>query len=127
MPKKKLTPEQEKEIKLLQASNEMYERAKEETKLRGTNQAVRRIEIAQEEVQQKMKSIMNGDISKLEIPKEEIPPIKIEHKPIVETEDAQNNLENPNFFENPDKADSDSIFDILENHKKEEENKIKRK
>ena len=61
--KKKLTPEQEKEIKLLQASNEMYERAKEETKLRGTNQAVRRIEIAQEEVQQKMKSIMNGDIS----------------------------------------------------------------
>ena len=127
MPKKKLTPEQEKEIKLLQASNEMYERAKEETKLRGTNQAVRRIEIAQEEVQQKMKSIMNGDISKLEIPKEEIPPIKIEHKPIVEAEDAQNNLENPNFFENPDKADNDSIFDILENHKKEEEEKIKKR
>lgn len=125
--KKKLTPEQEKEIKLLQASNEMYERAKEETKLRGTNQAVRRIEIAQEEVQQKMKSIMNGDISKLEIPKEEIPPIKIEHKPIVETEDAQNNLENPNFFENPDKADNDSIFDILENHKKEEEENIKKR
>ena len=124
--KKKLTPEQEKEIKLLQASNEMYERAKEETKLRGTNQAVRRIEIAQEEVKQKMKSIMNGDISKLEIPKEEIQPIKIEHKPIVETKEAVNNLEEPKFFENPDKADNDSIFDILENHKKEEEEKIKK-
>ena len=41
--KKKLTPEQEKEIKLLQASNEMYERAKEETALRGTKQSVKRI------------------------------------------------------------------------------------
>jgi hypothetical protein len=126
MPKKKLTPEQEKEIKLLQASNEMYERAKEETKLRGTNQAVRRIEIAQEEVQDKIKSIMNGDISKLEIPQEDLQPIKIEHKPIVETEEAIENLNNPNFFENPDKADSDSIFDILESHKKEEEEKIRK-
>ena len=124
--KKKLTPEQEKEIKLLQASNEMYERAKEETKLRGTNQAVRRIEIAQEEVQDKIKSIMNGDISKLEIPQEGLQPIKIEHKPIVETEEAIENLNNPNFFENPDKADSDSIFDILESHKKEEEEKIRK-
>ena len=58
MAKKKLTPEQEKEIKLLRANNEMYERTKEETKLRGNEQSVRRIEIAQQEVQQKIKSII---------------------------------------------------------------------
>jgi len=126
--KRKLTPEQEKEIKLLQASNEMYERAKEETALRGTKQSVKRIEIAQEEVQGKIKSIMNGAIEKIEIPKEDAKPIIIEHKPIVETDESVNNLDN---FErilsknNEDYTDN-SIFDILENHKKEEEEKIKK-
>lgn len=47
---KKLTPEQEKEIKLLQANNEMLEKTKEEAKLRGTESAVKRIEIAQKDV-----------------------------------------------------------------------------
>ena len=124
--KKKLTPEQEKEIKLLRANNEMYERTKEETKLRGNNQAVRRIEIAQEEVQNKIKSIMSGNITNIEIPKEDIKPIVIEHKPIVESEESVENLNNTNFFENPDNAEGDSIFDILENHKKEEEERIKK-
>ena len=70
--RRKLTPEQEKEIKLLQANNEMYERTKEEAKIRGSKESVRRIEIAQEEVQNKIKSIQNGAIEKLEIPQEEI-------------------------------------------------------
>ena len=126
--KKKLTPEQEKEIKLLQASNEMYERAKEETAVRGTKQSVKRIEIAQEEVQQKIKSIMAGDIEKIEIPQEEIKPVIIEHKPIVETEESVNNLDNFNdvFAKKDTPYNNGSIFDILENHKKEEENKIKK-
>ena len=102
MPKKKLTPEQEKEIKLLRANNEMYERTKEEAKLRGTEQSVRRIEMAQEEVQQKIKSIMNGTIEKIEIPQEEIKPVVIEHKPIVDNEDGMKTL-----F---DKDNEDSLF-----------------
>ena len=129
MAKKKLTPEQEKEIKLLRASNEMYERAKEETKLRGTQQSVRRIEIAQEEVQKKMKSIMDGKIEKLEIPQEKPQPVIIEHKPIVDTDDniqdlfkKQNDLDGDNKeFDN-----NDSIFSILDNYKKEEEERIKK-
>ncbi len=125
--RKKLTPEQEKEIKLLQASNEMYERSKEEVRLHGNEQSIRRIEIAQEEIQNKMKSIMNGDIKNLEIPKEEIKPVIIEHRPIVETDESIDNLNNSNFLENPSTStDSDSIFDILENHKKEEDDRIKK-
>jgi len=124
--KKKLTPEQEKEIKLLQASNEMYERAKEETMLRGNKQSVKRIEIAQEEVQQKMKSIMDGTIKNIEIPKEDLQEVIIEHKPIIETEESINNLNEPSFLDFPSNKETDSIFDILESHKKEEELKIKK-
>jgi hypothetical protein len=126
MPKKKLTPEQEKEIKLLRANNEMYERTKEEAKLRGTEQSVKRIEMAQEEVQQKIKSIMNGTIDKIEIPQEEIKPVVIEHKPIVDNEDGMKTL-----FDK-DNEDSlygryeseDSVFAILERHRQEEREKM---
>lgn len=125
--KKKLTPEQEKEIKLLRASNEMYERTKEEALVRGNTQSVRRIEIAQEETQGKIKSIMNGSITKLEIPQEEIKPVIIEHKPIVESEESVANLDNADTFFNPsDNTDErESVFNILEEHKREEEEKIK--
>lgn len=129
MAKKKLTPEQEKEIKLLRASNEMYERAKEETKLRGTQQSVRRIEIAQEEVQQKMKSIMDGKIEKLEIPQEKPQPVVIEHKPIVDNDnDIQDLFTKTNDLdkENKEYDNNDSIFSILDNYKKEEEERLKR-
>lgn len=129
MAKKKLTPEQEKEIKLLRASNEMYERAKEETKLRGTQQSVRRIEIAQEEVQQKMKNIMDGKIEKLEIPEEKPQPVKIEHKPIVDTDDDIQDLfteTNDLDKENKEYDNNDSIFSILDNYKKDEEERLKR-
>ena len=129
MAKKKLTPEQEKEIKLLRASNEMYERAKEETKLRGTQQSVRRIEIAQEEVQQKMKNIMDGKIEKLEIPQEKPQPVVIEHKPIVDNDDDIQDLftkTNDLDKENKEYDNNDSIFSILDNYKKDEEERIKK-
>ena len=126
MPKKKLTPEQEKEIKLLRANNEMYERTKEEAKLRGTEQSVRRIEMAQEEVQQKIKSIMNGTIEKIEIPQEEIKPVVIEHKPIVDNEDGMKTLFDK---DNEDSLygryeNEDSVFAILERHRQEEKKKM---
>lgn len=126
MPKKKLTPEQEKEIKLLRANNEMYERTKEEAKLRGTEQSVRRIEMAQEEVQQKIKSIMNGTIEKIEIPQEEIKPVVIEHKPIVDDEDGMKTLfDKDNEDSLYSKYDSeDSVFAILERHRQEEKEKL---
>ena len=57
MAKKKLTPEQEKEIKLLQANNEMLQKTKEEAKLRGTENAVKRIELAQQDVYEQLKKI----------------------------------------------------------------------
>ena len=126
MPKKKLTPEQEKEIKLLRANNEMYERTKEEAKLRGTEQSVKRIEMAQEEVQQKIKSIMNGTIDKIEIPQEEIKPVVIEHKPIVDNEDGMKTLFDK---DNEDSLygryeNEDSVFAILERHRQEEKEKM---
>ena len=126
MPKKKLTPEQEKEIKLLRANNEMYERTKEEAKLRGTEQSVRRIEMAQEEVQQKIKSIMNGTIEKIEIPQEEIKPVVIEHKPIVDNEDGMKTLfDKGNEDSLYGRYDSeDSVFAILERHRQEEKEKM---
>lgn len=62
MAKKKLTPEQEKEIKLLQANNEMLQRTKEEAKLRGTENAVKRIELAQQDVYEQLKKI-NSEVA----------------------------------------------------------------
>jgi len=112
--KKKLTPEQEKEIKLLQANNEMYERTKEEAKLRGTKDSIRRIEIAQEEVQGKIKSILDGNIENLEISKEEeVQPIVIEHKPIIE--EPVNNVND---------SEAETIFSVLEKHKRKEKEKL---
>ena len=45
-----LTPEQEKEIRLLQASNEMLERTKEEARLRGKEESIDRISFAQDDL-----------------------------------------------------------------------------
>lgn len=57
MAKKKLTPEQEKEIALLKASNEMFLKTKEEAKIRGTKEAVDRIETARRDVIAQMMKI----------------------------------------------------------------------
>ena len=58
MAKKKLTEEQEKEIKILQNNYSMLEKTKKEVQERGGDQSsVRRIELAQEEVENHIKSI----------------------------------------------------------------------
>ena len=49
MAKKKLTEQQEKEIKMLLASNEMLQKTKEEAKLRGNTESVRLIDVAQQD------------------------------------------------------------------------------
>jgi hypothetical protein len=71
MPKRKLTEEQEKEIKLLQASNEMLERTKEEAKMKGNESSVKRIEIAQQDVLAQMKKIDEGVVNEIITKKEE--------------------------------------------------------
>lgn len=50
MAKTKLTPEQEQEIALLKASNEMFLKTKEEAKLRGNKKTVELIEMARKDV-----------------------------------------------------------------------------
>ena len=95
---KNLTEEQQKEIKLLKASNEMYEKSKEEARLRGNDKAVKRMEIAQQEVQAQIQQLLNGtDIDVMKI----IKPDEVEQR----TEIPQ--------------SDDRSIFDILEEQNKE--------
>ncbi len=57
MAKKKLTKEQESEIKMLIANNEMLEKTKKEAEEHGNNSAVRQIERAQQEVVDHINSI----------------------------------------------------------------------
>ena len=57
MAKKKLTPEQEREIKTLLANNEMLEKTKKEAQERGNKASVQQIERAQEDVIQHIKMI----------------------------------------------------------------------
>lgn len=57
---KKLTAEQEKEIKLLKASNEMYNNTLEEAKIKGSDAAIKRIVEAQSDVQTQINNIVNG-------------------------------------------------------------------
>ena len=55
--KKKLTEEQQKEIMMLRANNEMLEKSKKEAEERGNKQSVLQIERAQQEVIDHIKSI----------------------------------------------------------------------
>jgi len=57
MAKKKLTPEQESQIKTLLANNEMLEKTKKEAQERGNKSSVQQIERAQEDVIQHIKMI----------------------------------------------------------------------
>ena len=57
MAKMKYTAEQEKEIKLLLANNEMLQKTKEEVKLRGNENTVKRVELAQQDVFEQMRKI----------------------------------------------------------------------
>lgn len=97
MPRRKLSEEDEKNIKLLQAQNEMYERTKEEIKLRGNKDAMRRTEEAQKDGFRQMEAILGGNVD--------------EH--INHSEDSLS------------EDDNDDIFTILDNHAKGEQNKEK--
>ena len=96
---KNLTEEQQKEIKLLKASNEMYEKSKEEARLRGNDKAVKRLEIAQQEVQAQIQQLLKGtdiDVMKIVNPDEveqktEIP--SIGDRSIFDILDEQNKIE----------------------------------
>ena len=107
MAKKKLTPEQEKEIKLLQANNEMLQRTKEEAKLRGTENAVQRIELAQQDVYEQVKKIDKSIAEKM---------MKAngssEEKSVVTT-----------MIENH--YSDESIFDVLKQQEEKEQIKVK--
>lgn len=97
MPRRKLSEEDEKNIKLLQAQNEMYERTKEEIKLRGNKDAMRRTEEAQKDGFRQMEAILGGNVDEY-----------INHSEDSLSED-----------------DNDDIFTILDNHAKGEQNKEK--
>lgn len=53
----KYTEEQEKEIKLLRANNEMLEKTKEEIRLRGNESSLSRVELAQSDIFEKVRKI----------------------------------------------------------------------
>lgn len=57
MARKKLTAQQEKEVKLLQANYKMYEQTKEEAKIRGTKQSLRLIDVAQQDIKAQLEKI----------------------------------------------------------------------
>jgi hypothetical protein len=105
MPRKKvLSEEDKKNIALLKAQNEMYERTKEEIRLRGTKEAMKRTEEAQSDVIKKAESIMGKEADKYIAPS---------------TED------NSPISNNDSNDEDEDIFTILqENAEKEKENEI---
>ena len=107
MAKKKLTPEQEKEIKLLQANNEMLQRTKEEAKLRGTENAVQRIELAQQDVYEQIKKIDKS----------------IAEKMMKENGSSEEKSVITTMIENH--YSDESIFDVLKQQEEKEQIKVK--
>ena len=61
MAKKKLTEEQQKQLKLLEANNEMYERSKKEAMERGRENAVKQIEFAQNDIKAQIAKLLKGE------------------------------------------------------------------
>jgi hypothetical protein len=107
MAKKKLTPEQEKEIKLLQANNEMLQRTKEEAKLRGTESSVQRIELAQQDVYEQVKKIDKS----------------IAEKMMKENNSSEEKSVITTMIENH--YSDESIFDVLKRQEEKEQIKVK--
>ena len=107
MAKKKLTPEQEKEIKLLQANNEMLQRTKEEAKLRGTENSVQRIELAQQDVYEQVKKIDKS----------------IAEKMMKENNSSEEKSVITTMIENH--YSDESIFDVLKKQEEKEQIKVK--
>lgn len=105
MAKKKLTEEQEKEIKLLQANNEMLEKTKEEARLRGNEKSVERIQLAQDDVIEQMKKIDPSSVEN----------VKKKTKKTSKVEEM--------MLSHQDDDDVISVFDALKETEKESEKK----
>lgn len=63
MAKKKLTEQEEKEIKMLQATNEMYDKTLENVKLRGDEEMIKRVQLAKNDIVAQIKQI-DGSVLK---------------------------------------------------------------
>lgn len=107
MAKKKLTPEQEKEIKLLQANNEMLQRTKEEAKLRGTENSVQRIELAQQDVYEQVKKIDKSIAEKM-----------MKENGLTEEKSVVTTMIENHYSD-------ESIFDVLKKQEEKEQIKVK--
>lgn len=107
MPRKKLTLEQEKEIKLLRANNKMYENTLEEAKMKGNKDGVARILEAKKDIVDKINAIERGTATH-----NYNAPTVTEVEPIYEKvneSDAMNTM---------------SVSEMLKKHHEEEANKV---
>lgn len=66
MAKKKLSEQEEKEIKILQSTNEMLTKTLNDVKLRGDNDVIKRVTLAKEDIVNKIKTIDNEYTENLE-------------------------------------------------------------
>ena len=100
MAKKKLTEEQEKEIKMLRATNEMLEKSRKEAETKGNKSVVQQIARAQEEVVEHLRSIDSS--------------ASFTTNSNTSLSSKKKEIKQPQLF-----ADTDmSIFDMLEENKK---------
>ena len=107
MAKKKLTQEQESEIKMLLANNEMLEKSRKEAEKRGNASSVKQIEVAQQEV--------IDHISKLD------PSYAPSMSKGTSLKTAKKEIKQDNLF------DTDmSIFDILEENEKNKQDLVEK-
>jgi len=139
---KKLTAEQEKEIKLLRASNEMYNNTLEEAKIKGNDATIKRILDAQSDVQTQINNIVNAtdvvadanndeqthERSQLEVPQDNgqtlfeilenvMPaeePKKEEHIVSAPTESVEIKAENPIPTKKREKKSDDKAFNNVD-------------
>ena len=98
MSKKKLTPEQEKEVKMLLESNSMYEKTKRETRIKGKNKEVlSQIEFAQDDIRKQIEKID--------------PELAKDMK--IQSEIKDSPLPSPDIFDT-EKDKQTSVFDVIE-------------
>ena len=115
MARKKLTAQQEKEVKLLQANYKMYEQTKEEAKLRGTKQSLHLIDVAQQDIKAQLEKI---DPSALEdVTGESNNSLDSIENIIMENKKGDKKIQQ-NLYAEPVDNDDKTPFDILEDEEK---------
>ena len=115
MARKKLTAQQEKEVKLLQANYKMYEQTKEEAKLRGTKQSLHLIDVAQQDIKAQLEKI---DPSALEdVTGESNNSLDSTENIIMENKKGDKKIKQNLYAEPVDNHDK-TPFDILEDEEK---------